>query len=312
MTISGDFSGLASALAGGLAAEASVLCALPPGADVARRLAARIGAERVFSHPTPLLAAGGAGIAVELGAEDLDRAAPRGGLWPGGSLTARSRLRRIDTLYAGRPVGLLVVAGAAEAAAILIGAAQAIARFRPAVLVDGRGGAAQDEGAVGAALPGYTVFRPAEGVACWLPEGQRPPEAEPSPAGSDIAVAFDDDLACGGLHASEPGAPDGGRWTGAAIETFFIVPRPDPGSWALSLAVADWGNAAAGFAALVEGRRLAPATLTARGVAYPALAIAPGGLTLRIALLPPRPIPDLDRWPRKIGLRITRASLLRQ
>jgi hypothetical protein len=47
-------------------------------------------------------------------------------------------------------------------------------------------------------------------------------------------------------------------------------------------------------------------------VAYPALAIAPGGLTLRIALLPPRPIPDLDRWPRKIGLRITRASLLRQ
>jgi hypothetical protein len=122
-------------------------------------------------------------------------------------------------------------------------------------------------------------------------------------------VPFDQTLICAGLHLPEPGAPAGGRWTGAAYATWFTLPRPLPGQWRLRLDIADWGNAPDGFAATIDRATLPPKPHQ-DALVYGPFPIAEGPLTLRVALLPPRAERDLIRWPRRIGVRIRGATLL--
>jgi hypothetical protein len=312
MNAPADRLALATALATRGRAGGAVICALAPGDDLATRLSDQLGAERVFSHSTGLGADTLGSIPIELDAADIDRDAPCERLWPGGLLTEHARSRRIDTLYDGYPISLLVLSDPSRAAATLQGAARAAARDRPAVLLDMRAAAKADGQQIREALPGYKWFHPAASLTCCLPDGTLVPDVYASPSATEISVAFDRALACAGLHSPEPGAPAGGRWTGASIETWFAMPRPAAGTWELRLEVADWGNAVGGFAALVDGRRLAPVATDHQSIRYQPLALDPAtSTTLRITLLPPRPTPDLERWPRKIGVRISRAALRR-
>jgi hypothetical protein len=356
---------LAAALLAPRADQPACVLVQPPGSDVAQRLAERIGADRIFVHaPSPSPWQPGV-IPITLGAEDQDLTAPRPALWPGSLLPARSRRRRIDTLYADRRVGLLILSDPASAAAVLRGAAGIVRDERPGVLLDLRAVsppiARQTTDAILALLPGYVwaadtgatpLALPSDCVMAGLDPAIHAVGASPGgassgpqvgrstgqakhardrvdgrvkpghdagevavltrPSRSTIRIAFDHALACGGFHPPEPDAPHGGRWTGAGIATWFMLPRPDPGSWTLRLDIADWGNAEAGFSAEIDDRPIPPAAITAETAAYgPFTLDRPCGGVLRVTLFPPRAARDMQRGPRLIGLRILRATLHR-
>jgi len=281
---------------------------LPQGSDVAERLAGRIGADNCFTHPpAPPVWQEGA-IPLALGPEDRDIVGRRPGLWPSGVLPARHRLRRIDTLYPDRPIGLLVLADPPTAAGVL----------RPAVLLDLRAIPAPQAQAVRVAalaeLPGYNWVEGLGPTPCALPDGDSAHALHDlARANADtVDAVFDHRLVCSGLHRPEHDAPHGGRWTGAGYATWFMLPRPAAGQWMLRLDIADWGNAVAGFDAGIDSRRLSPTRLTADAAEYgPFGLVQAAGAVLRVDLFPPRAARDMQRGPRRIGLRILRAILSR-
>lgn len=299
---------IALALACAARACGDAIVVEPPGSDLAARLSAVIGPPRVFAHP-PVASARHDAPLIVLGAADRDRVSARPLLWPGGTLSALVRERRIDTLYQDRPIVLLVLGDAASAAAVLEGARETIASRRLAILFDLRDLAAPDAARLlseaRAALPAYHWPR----LDAAMPPGQSLPPIAPAPRRTVVVVALDADCAAIGLHPPEPGAPEGGRWTGADLTTAVLLPRPPPGRWNLRLDIVDWGNAEQGFEVALDAVRLAPRHLAADYAEYGPFTLAPGGAVLPVMLFPPRPIPDLDRWPRKIGLRLSRVVL---
>jgi hypothetical protein len=189
---------------------------------------------------------------------------------------------------------------------------------RPAVLLDLRGADLATNrricDAVLAELPGYYWADSARATPLALPAGGTPPDLRglARPDRRVISVPFDYALAGAGLHPPEPDAPLGGRWTGAGIAVWFLLPRPDPGRWTLRLDIADWGNAAGGFSAEIDDRAVAPSVVTVEAIDYGPLELdRPCGGVLRATLFPPRAARDMQRGPRLIGLRILRAILLR-
>ncbi len=256
--------------------------------------------DRVFAYATPGLRWRGGGVPVVLAGRDCDLEQPERLAWPGAAEDTSVRLRRLDTLH--RDVGLLVLGDAASAASVLAGAAATLARARPAVLLDTRGASVTLED-----LPtGYVVSR-AGGLRC-ATFGRRPMTParwRPAP----VVLAFDDDLACRGLHPTEPDSGAGGRWTGAESEVVVYVSRPFWPRWTMTLEAVDWG-----------GRGMFPigidqAVLLPRKGADGTAAYGPFMLdtrldpVLEIRLLTGRPVADQVRFPRKIGARIRRAVL---
>jgi hypothetical protein len=292
---------LAAALANRHGPRHAIL-AVPDGADLASDLARSLGAGRVHANVAR------DAVPVILSSEDVDCWLSRETAWPAGSLARLQRHRRIDTLHADRKIGLLFLADATEAAAILRGANQTIARCCPAVMI-GPGGTVGSS-LLADELPGYawvSVAGACGRIACALPHGEALPKLEPDAEPDDLTIDFDAGLTCAGLHSPEPG----GRWSGAGPKIWIDVPRPLPGRWHLRLSVTDRGNAGAGFPILVDGLRYAPDDQSADAVCYGPLAIEDTGLALRIVLLAPRGVPDLRRGPRLIGLRISFATLHR-
>jgi hypothetical protein len=310
-----DLLALAAALLARRGRGAVAVCALAPGDDLAERLAARLGdTARVFSHPLPAAFAETTQRHVTLGPFDEDQESPRPAVWPCSGLAARARFRKLDTEYSGDPVALIVLTDPAQAIPVLQGAAQTLAMAKLAVLLQRAGTSVSDSGPLlRTIMPAHAWFDCGAMSLCALPRGELLPPLQAAAPATDISVRFDTQLCSTGFHAPEPGAPHGGRWTGAGLDTRFVMPWPAAGEWRLRLSVTDWGNAATGFPAVVEGIRLAPQQIDQTGVTYalPPLA-TPTGSTLTVTLLPPRPIADQHRWPRKIGLRIRAATLVRQ
>ena len=309
---------LGTALLDDRADGARAVLVLPAGSDVATRLAVHIGAARVFTHPPAPPVWQNGDLPTALGVADRDVEAQRPGLWPAGRLPARYRIRRVDTLYAGQPVGLLVLADPDTAADVLAGSAGIVATCRPAVLLDLRDAPATQADhvcdAVIARLPGYAWVAGAGATPCALPSGMvaRNLAELVRISAATVGTVFDDRLVCGGLHVPEADAPGRGRWTGATYDTWFMLPRPAAGAWMLRLDVSDWGNAGAGFASVIEGRRLSPARMDAEGAEYgPFTLRQAAGAVVRVDLLTPHAVPDRECWPRRIGLRIRAAWLSR-
>ena len=262
-----------------------------------------------------------------LGDADADVVAPARPAWPGMVAGRRLRMRRIDTLFEGAAVGVIVLAGGAAAA--LRGAAATLTAARPVVMVDARGldGAARAE--VAAAAPGYRL----EGTGAVLAAGAGATRAVDWAAlegaalegaalegaaldgaalglgeAGEMVFEADDWLSAPGFH---PRAErDGGRWSGAAPDTALVLARPLHGRWRLLLEMADWGNAGRGFPIGVDGAWLAPRGVTASGVKFGPFGIDPmRSPSLRLDLFGPPPVADLRRFPRKLGYCLRRVVL---
>ena len=299
----------AAALAAALLPEgAAAVLAVPCGSALPPRLAAAAGHDRVFAH-TPWNAALGRPTTVhtQLAAADRDIPARRATLWPSAGAPLLRRERRIDTLYGDRRVGLIALAGAGIDAAILEGAANVLGRHHPAILLGHDVDPAPIHARLATILPGYTTAS-LDGLHC-LTHGGAVPAATPEPPDPGITVPFDHRLVCEGLHPPEHDNPAGGRWTGTSTATWFLLPRPAPGPWRLRLDIADWGNAAGGFSVRIDDVPHASAQRGAITAAYAPIAVTASDQPLRVRLLLPPALRDMRRGPRRIGVRLLRASL---
>jgi hypothetical protein len=201
-------------------------------------------------------------------AQNVDTPASAALPWPHPTHPARRR-RRLDTLFPRhRDVGLIVTQDPTGAADLLYGARGIIAATAPPVVIDlSTLPLSQRRGvwlAAAEMLSEYlwynSMLQPRRVDATVLSDpvimALKRGEAQVHPVGASgrsklngttreavkkVVTVFDASLCCRGFFPVESNAEWVGRWTGNGSVCAFALLLPGPGTWHLSLDIADWG-----------------------------------------------------------------------
>jgi hypothetical protein len=337
------------ALLARMAPTRDIVALVQPASQLEHALLHSVAEDRLFRLPACFederLHANGP--LIYAGSVDLDVSAGAALPWPHVAQPGR-RLRRLDTLFPRHgDVGMIIIGDATAAPEVLRGARAILAGAAPRVVLDlATMPMAQRLGAwkaVAAELAAYdyvwhdamlqpccvddtvlAVLRdpvvtalpqaaPVCGVAALAALGWNTPIGAAEPVPPRAVTVFDSALACHGFHPAQTDGAATWRWSGAALDCAFAMPSPGPGTWRLTLCVADWGvvETPTHLQARANGQALRLQTATADTICFGDVIIPPdadpGRLLITLAM--PRPQRLFAEDPTLCGIAVTRAIL---